>query len=134
MTGDTHVHVREATATEQVDVLNVLDGANLATDANRIAGALQRGDALVAVADTEGGDCESQRVLGALVLDEEEITAIAVRRRRRDQGIGTALVEGASQRRGRLVANFDPGVRPFWKALGFDISRRGESDRYRGVR
>jgi len=41
------------------------------------------------------------------VLDGEEILAVAVRRRRRDQGIGSALVEAAGDRREELVAEFD---------------------------
>lgn len=141
MTRGTRVRVREANVTELTDVLNVLDGSALATDREAVNTALARGDTLVAVTveghngSTAAGDSsDSERILGALVLDGEEITAIAVRRRRRNQGIGTALVEAASQRRDRLIAAFDPGVRAFWDALGFDISRIPESDRYRGVR
>jgi len=134
VTGDTSICVREATTADRLDVLNVLDGANLATDIDRVADALARGDVLVAVADTEREAGDNQRVLGALVLDGEEITAVAVRRRRRDQDIGTALVEAASQRCDRLVARFDPGVRAFWDALGFEIAPLPQSDRYRGVR
>jgi len=77
---------------------------------------------------------DSGRVLGALVLDGEEITAVAVRRRRRGQGIGTQLVEAASDRRERLVAEFDPRVREFWSSLGFESEPLPDSDRYRGVR
>lgn len=128
------VAVREATVGELPDVLNVIDAAALRTDSGRIRGAIDRGEVLVAVAGRK-------RVLGALVLDGEEIRTVAVRRRRRNQGIGTALVETAANRRNRLVAEFDPRVRPFWAGLGFDIapsvgdgagSRR--SDRLRGIR
>lgn len=127
MTGD--VRVRPAAVADLPDVMNVLDGAALRADAGRLRTAIDREDVLVAV---EGGDDE--RVLGALVLDGAEITAVAVRRRRRDQGIGSALVEAAADRRERLVAEFRPDVRPFWAALGFDIEPTGESGRYRGVR
>lgn len=140
MSESTDVRIREATATDRVDVLNVLDGSALATDIEGITAAIARGDVLVAIA-ADGGQGSSRpsdsfeegRVLGALILEGEEITAVAVRRRRRDQGIGTALVEAASRRRDRLVATFDPGVCPFWESLGFETSRLGESDRYRGV-
>lgn len=131
MTGPADVTVREATVDELPDVLNVVDGAVLATDSGRLRSALDRGDVLVAVA---GGE----RVLGALVLDGEEITAIAVRQRRRGQGIGTALVDAATARRDCLVAEFDPRVRPFWTAVDFDITpvesaSAGATRRLRGV-
>lgn len=109
-----NVEIREARVPELPDVLNVVDGAMLETDTGRLRGAIDRSAVLVAVADGE-------RVLGALVLDGEEITAVAVRQRRRGQGIGTALVEAAANRRDRLVAEFDPRVRPFWEGLGFEI-------------
>ena len=140
MTERAGVRIREAESTERVEVLNVLDGAALATDADRLSAALARGDVLVAVGTdrasgpaTTRGDSGCGTVLGALVLDGEEIAAVAVRRRRRDQGIGTALVAAASERCDRLVARFEPGVYRFWESLGFDISRLPDTDRYRGV-
>lgn len=129
--------IREATVPELPDVLNVLDGGVLQTDAGRIRAALDSGDVLVAVAvtGTAGpGDAGGGRVLGALVLDGEEITAVAVRPRRRDQGIGTALVGAAADSHSRLVAEFDAGVCPFWEAAGFDIEPADRPDRYRGLR
>lgn len=79
---------------------------------------------LVAV---DGGD-----VIGSLALDGEEIVAIAVRRGRRGEGVGRALVAGAAERRGRLVAEFREGVRPFYEALGFEVAAT-DDDRYRAV-
>lgn len=140
MTRAAGIRVREATAAERADVLNILDGNALATEIEQVTDAVTGNDALVAVTSDRATDSAvaqgsaDERILGALVLDGNEIGAVAVRRRRRDQGIGTALVEAASQRRDRLVAAFRPGVRPFWDALGFDISRRSDTDRYRGVR
>lgn len=129
---DDRLHVRGATVAELPDVSNVLDGAALETGSGRLRRALERGDVLVAVAG--GSNRGSQRVLGALVLRGEEVTAVAVRRRRRNQGIGTELVEAATERRERLVAEFDPGVRPFWESLGFAVEPADDPDRYRGVR
>ena len=131
------VSVREATVPDLPDVLNVIDGAMLDVDTGRLRSAIDRGAVLVAVAggDMAGdGDGNPERVLGALVLDGEEITAVAVRRRRRGQGIGTTLVETAANRRRRLVAEFDPRVRDFWLSLGFDSRRIEGRNRYRGVR
>jgi GNAT superfamily N-acetyltransferase len=112
-------------------VLNVLDGAMLDVDSGRLRSAIDRGDVLVAVA---GDDSDDERVLGALVLAGEEITAVAVRQRRRNQGIGTMLVEAATDRCERLVATFDPRVRSFWESLEFGIEPAAEPDRFRGVR
>jgi GNAT superfamily N-acetyltransferase len=86
-------------------------------------------------------------VLGALVLvlapgptvragdaaaDDREIEAVAVRPRRRDRGIGRALVRGAARRTdGSLVASFDASVRPFYERLGFAIDA-ADGDRHRG--
>lgn len=75
----------------------------------------------------------SAEILGALVLDGEEIVAVAVRRRRRGQGIGSALVDAARNRHGRLVAHFRESVRPFWESLEFDIESTDEDGRFRGV-
>ena len=136
------VSVREATVPELPDVLNVLDGAALAVDTGRLRSAIDRGEVLVAVA---GGNSDRERppdseqstegrIVGALVLEGREITAVAVRRRRRDQGIGTALVEAATRRRDRLLAEFDAGVRPFWESLGFAVEPAAEQGRFRGRR
>lgn len=122
--------VRDATADEIPAVSNVIDGAALAVEHDRLRRATERGDALVAVA----GDEPDERVLGALVLDGPEIVAVAVRRPRRDQGIGTALVEVAGDRHERLVAAFDADVRPFWDSLGFDVAGIDGTDRFCGVR
>ncbi|RXK46390.1 GNAT family N-acetyltransferase [Halorientalis pallida] len=120
------MEIREATAEDLPAVMTVFDGAMLATDVATVRQAIDRGDLLVAVA--EG------RVLGACLLVGDEIEAVAVRRARRDQGIGTALVAAAADRRARLVVEFDPRVRPFWASLGFEIDAAEGSDRYRGVR
>jgi len=104
----------------------ILDGAMLRTEG--LERAIGERDVLVAAPDERG-----ERVLGVLVLDGEEITAVAVRRRRRGQGIGTGLVEAASERRERLVAEFDGEVRPFWAAVGFEIEPVEEAGRFRGV-
>ena len=125
------MHVRTANADEIPAVMNVLDGAVLSIAVETVRAGVEDGDTLVAVS---GDDPAAERVLGALVLDGAHIEAVAVRRRRRGQGIGTALVEAASDRRDRVTAAFDADVRPFYEALGFAIQPLSESDRYRGVR
>ncbi|AEM58564.1 acetyltransferase [Haloarcula hispanica N601] len=125
------MHVRTATADEVPAVMNVLDGAVLSIAVETVRAGAEDDGTLVAVSDD---DPAAERVLGALVLDDTHIEAVAVRRRRRGQGIGTALVEAALDRRDCVTAEFDADVRPFYEALGFTIEPLGEPDRFRGER
>ena len=111
--------VRRATD-ETAAVRGILAAAMLEVE----GAALEEGTTLIAA--VEG------RLLGALVLDGEEIVAVAVRPGRRGQGVGTALVEAAAARRERLTADFDLEVRPFYESLGFDVECA--DGRCRGVR
>lgn len=130
----TDVTVREATADELAAVLGILDGAALETDADRVRAGIERGDVLVAVPDDVARpDGTDATPVGALVLDGDEISNVAVRRRRRGQGIGTALVEAAADRREVLVAECDAGVTAFYESIGFDVEPLGDG-RYRGRR
>lgn len=54
------------------------------------------------------------------------VTALAVRTRRRDRGIGTALVRAAREQFGPLVADFDRRVRPFYESLDADVRPAGD--------
>ena len=126
-TGDgADVRVRPATVDDLPAVMTVFDAAVLETDVETGRRAIGADDVLVAVS--------GERVLGALLLVGDEIEAVAVRRNRRDQGIGTALVAAATERRDRLVAEFDARVRPFYESLGFTIEPADETGRYRGGR
>lgn len=122
------MHVREATIDDLPDVMNVIDGAALSVDVETVHDGIDSGGTLVAVSD------DGERILGALVLDGSHIEAVAVRRRRRGQGIGTALVEAAVARREQVIAAFDTDVRPFYESLGFEIEPTDSPDRYRGWR
>ncbi len=107
--------------------MRVLDGANLELSSETAQRRIDAGTVVVADDDN--------RIVGALVATQREegvhIEAIAVRRRRRADGIGTALVAHAADEWSLLTADFDPGVKPFYDALGFDCEQRGQ--RYRGV-
>lgn len=130
------MEVRAADASELPSVATVLDAAMLETGDLRAR--VVEDDVLVA---TEDG-----RVLGAAVLlppergpswarereTDAHLGAVAVRSRRRGQGVGTALVAAAGDR-GRLTATFDADLRPFYEHLGFDVEPGGDG-RLRGVR
>jgi GNAT superfamily N-acetyltransferase len=122
---DGTLRVRLATVDDLPAVMTVFDAAVLETDVETVRRAIDAEDVFVAVA--------GERVLGALLLVGDEIEAVAVRRNRRDQGIGTALVAAATERRERLVAEFDARVRPFYESLGFAVELADETGRYRGV-
>lgn len=120
--------VRDATVGDLPDVMNVLDGAALSIDVETVRAGID-GDGVLVVVSEDG-----ERVLGALVLDGAHVEAVAVRRRRRGQGIGTALVEAAADRRERLTVAFDADVKPFYEGLGFTVEPAEEPGRWRGER
>ena len=123
------MEVRAAAEGELAAAMTAFDAGGLAVDAGDARRAIRAGGLLVAV--------QEGRVLGTLLLEPRaagaEIDAVAVLPGRRGQGIGTALVRAAAERHGRLVAAFDPRVRPFWAALGFEIGPAEEPGRLVGV-
>ncbi len=124
------MQIREASADDRVGVRTVLDAGLLEIDQSVLDAAIGQSDVLVAVESRENGESP---VLGALVVRDEEIDSVAVRQRRRGQGIGTALVETALERENRLVVAFDERVRPFWESLGVSLEATGDEQRYRGT-
>ncbi len=121
--------IRTATTAERPTVFNVLDGALLAIEYDRVTSLLEQKQVYVAVTDITDGE----QIVGVAVVDDGKILAIAVRRRRRGQGIGTALVRHLKQQHDRLVAYFDTRVEPFWSTVGFRQQSVSGSDRLRGV-
>jgi GNAT superfamily N-acetyltransferase len=111
--------IRAAVPSEYVTARSIFEAALLEVD----RALLRRSLVLLA--------CEDDRILGALILRGSEVEAIAVRPGRRGQGIGSMLINEAANRRPYLSAGFDPDVRPFYTALGFDIVCEG--GRCRGV-
>lgn len=107
---------------ELATVMSILDGGLLTVTPDQV----RTGETFVAL--LEG--C----VVGALVLDGCMVVGVAVRPGNRGQGVGAALVEAATVGRNRLIVEFDPEVRPFYDALGFDIEPVDGSGRLRGVR
>lgn len=134
-------YVRIATADDALDVRRILDAAML--EPGDVAARIAAERVLVAGDRRGGSDADgdgegSERILGAIVLESAtdgpgaHVAAIGVRRRHRGRGIGTALIERALEREGRLTARFDDDVRPFYEHLAFAIEPIDER-RNRGV-
>lgn len=112
------VRIRSVTQDDTVTVRRLLTAALLEPPSD-LEVRLAAGEGYLAV---DGRDtCVA---LGVLVLDEGHIEAIAVRRSRRNRGIGTALVNAAAEGERSLTAEFRPAVRPFYESLGFEISQQ----------
>ncbi|SEQ77822.1 GNAT family N-acetyltransferase [Natrinema salaciae] len=134
--------VRTATPDDALEVRRILDGAMLEPgDVERrieAADVFVAGDRRGGTGDSNASDDGTERLLGTVVLEPLEsdrgshVAAIGVRRRHRGRGIGSALIDRALERDGRLTARFDDGVRPFYERLGFSIEPIDEQ-RHRGV-
>ncbi|MFB6095970.1 MAG: GNAT family N-acetyltransferase [Haloferacaceae archaeon] len=134
------VVVREADGDDVVPALRVLEGALLDVDPDRVDRLADAGHVLVAE--------RAGSVVGAIVVDPDapeawtddstdtaeprsapptaaaHVRAVAVARRHRGRGIGTALVATAAGQYGSLSAGFRPEVEGFWTALGFEVVAR----------
>ncbi|MFC7097422.1 GNAT family N-acetyltransferase [Halobaculum marinum] len=126
--------IRPARDSEADAIRHLLDAAMLTVPAD-LAERVAARDALVAVdggdGDDHGGDGD---VVGALVLDGSHVESIAVRKSRRAEGVGRALVAAAVERTDApLTATFRRQVRPFYEALGFVIEECSDDrGRFRG--
>ncbi len=117
--------VRRARPADIDEITAILDEAMLAFDRDTVPAKVREGDAFVAV--------DGERTVGALLLDDDRIEAIAVRRYARDRGHGRELVETATAARGRLEATCDETERDFFESLGFSMAERADG-RWEGVR
>lgn len=130
--------IREAITDDTLTVRRLLDAAML--EPGDVETRVAAGDVLVGRRRRESvgsSSPSSAAILGVAVLEPIEsqgahLGAIAVRRRHRNRGLGTALVTAALEREGRLTATFDERVRPFYQRLGFVIETIDEQ-RFRGV-
>jgi len=136
------VAIRRADPDDHLTIVRLFDAAMLETDADRLRRQLEATDGFVLLATFD------EQPVGAIAVDSApadpastnvgsepaRITAIAVRRRRRDRGIGRQLVDAAATRIAPrpLTAVFDERVRPFYRACGFEIEPH--EGRLRGCR
>lgn len=137
--GPSHEIVTVPAAPGDVDAVRyLLEGALL--EPGPVERRVDAGRVLIAVRPDATSGSADRRPLGVLVFDlaasraGAHVESIVVRPRRRDEGIGTRLIVDAFDRFGRLTAEFDERVRPFYDALDFDITPTdGSNDRLRGV-
>ena len=112
------VTVRVATEPDRVAVRRLVDGAALSLAEVSLPTRLVAGDVLLAT--------QRKHPQGTLVAtrdpQETHIVAVAVRRRRRGHGIGSALVEEAATRWAPLRATCAAAVVAFWRANGFQLT------------
>ena len=102
----------------------------VAVEADRV-----RGAAVLESADPDES-AKTSRTEPGRATDSDGMTllsAIAVRRRHRNRGIGRTLVEAALDREGALRARFEESLTPFYESLAFTIEPIGDG-RYEGVR
>jgi GNAT superfamily N-acetyltransferase len=109
-----NVAVSHAGPADLVALMRVLDGALVDVDAETVEHRAAAGE--VARADDDG------RAVGVLVRDGPLISALAVRRDRRGEGVGRALVEWAATETERLVADCRLDVAGFYEACGFRVT------------
>jgi len=136
MTSDCPLDIAVATPADRLAVRRLIDAAALSLTDVALPERLAGGTVLLA---------RCRRPVGVIVLttparDRDgtpldggaHILAIAVRRARRDQGLGTELVTAAADRWTPLTARYDSAVRPFWTSVGFDAIPT-EDGRYWGA-
>lgn len=128
-----NVTIRVAAPADWIAVSRVLDGALL--EHPDLEERIADGAVLVATVD--------ESVVGAAVVersgstgrsppepwpDSAHLEAIAVRRKRRRDGVGAALVQAARERWAPLTADFDERVEPFYESLSAEC-RAGANGR-----
>lgn len=124
--------IRFADPDDRVDVMRLFDGALLETDGDRITDQLtgSRGCILVAETGRPVGAVavipEPAAVDGLPWPDAVYISAIAVQKQRRGQGVGRSLIRAAAEWAAPrpLAATFDERVRPFYISCGFAVEKR----------
>jgi sulfur carrier protein ThiS/predicted N-acetyltransferase YhbS len=133
----TGVSIEPATPADRLDIVRVLDAAMLQTDVSALAERIAVDAVICARFERTGA------VVGAVVVtrpatDTAHIDALAVRRARRGNGIGSALVDcavaaaSADPAVGRVTVGFDDALTSLYTDCGFDIAEDGAADRWVG--
>ncbi len=129
--------IEPATTDDRIGVRRLLDAAALTVDAVDLPARLAAGD--VWVVRRQG----AASLLGVAVMSTPArgpswtcptggfVHAIAVRRRVRARGLGTALIRRVLEAYTLVTVTFATPVRPFWQQLGF-VSTPTGPDRWWG--
>ena len=100
--------VRSATTSDLSSIMNIIDGSMLQLDLKIVQSRISSEEVLVAESPTS--------ILGILVSTGNTIETIAVRSKRRHQGIGSILVKTAAKKSNKpLVAEFDQTSLQFYQ-------------------
>lgn len=125
------ISIREATPDDRVAVARVLDGALLDVEAlgSQVADghvlAATTGEVIVG-AVVVAPDGPSKRSPPSGWPEAAHLRAVAVRRKRRRDRIGSALVRAARRRWSPVVADFEADVRPFYETLDADCEESAD--------
>ena len=131
------VSIEPATPADRLDIVRVLDAAMLQTDVSALAERIAADAVICARFERTGA------VVGAVIVtrpatDTAHIDALAVRRARRGNGIGSALVaravaaaSGDSAVR-RVTVGFDDPLTSLYTDCGFDIAQDDGENRWVG--
>ncbi len=118
--GPNNFKTRPAIPSDIPSIMNIIDGALLQIDLKILNKRISHRDVIVAESHTT--------IIGVVILTENVIDTIAVRSKRRNQGIGSALVFAAAEQvESPLTAEFDSTSLSFYQHLGFLISPLGEN-------
>jgi len=133
----TGVSIEPATPADRLDIVRVLDAAMLQTDVSALAERIAADAVICARFERTGA------VVGAVIMtrpatDTAHIDALAVRRARRGNGIGSALVvravaaASADPVVGRVTVGFDDALTSLYTDCGFDIAQDDGENRWVG--
>jgi GNAT superfamily N-acetyltransferase len=127
--------IRAARPGEHVAVATILDAGLLVTP--DLGPRIERGEVCVAVDENVVGAALFARTDGVETTSEQtvHVEAIAVRPRRRGQGIGRRLIEHLASDAERVTAEYPDDVSPFYEACGFEVeSVDDDGGSLRGIR
>ena len=133
----TGVSIEPATPADRLDIVRVLDAAMLQTDVSALAERIAA-DAVICARFERTGAVVGAAIMTRPATDTAHIDALAVRRARRGNGIGSALVAravaaaSADPAVGRVTVGFDDALTSLYTDCGFDIAQDDDENRWVG--